>query len=533
MIVVPHIAAVCWFTLMSRSFVAANVPAGPYSWSAYQEPVSDEPFEVKQPWKQTSSPPQSSSFAEYDGANDDHESEVYPAQDYAPVKPYYTFAYGVDDPKTGHSHGHSETRDGSKVTGEYTVMEPDGVLRRVQYTADSKNGFRASVRYVRPDGETSRGQDHGYVGYHSDNNDDDDEDRSPGQHQQQQQHPSSDYESPADGDHDEPYPLPPPSPPKSLSSFDFGAFNSINNDDVGDYNDDDGGGGGGGSGGGGGPSMPFKFPSFNKVSGGVAATDTDSEDYGINDEGYKNWLDSPPTPYDDESPSSSPSPFGLPPSSSSFGLSPSSQSRFGVPSSQSSFNVPSPLAEASASASHNNDGPPTARPCVVRPFTGYPTGSTWKPPSYEMARSREGHFKGYGISSASPPLNDPESHAKGPDDEDDDAAVNDEHNAAPFGSLSTRDGDGPGFGVVQQHSAEDSDPDTAKMAGVQLLPSAGVQTPRPPSSSSPTPSLRSRPIVAAGPSSPAPFRRPSPTDVRLLPASTMTRIEPTIIDIGG
>lgn len=200
----------------------------------------------------------------------------------------------MDDPKKGHSHGHSETRDGSQVTGEYTVMEPDGVLRRVQYTADAENGFRASVQYVQPNGEMSDGQNHGFRNYNNDADNEDDDDRLQGQQleqeqeqqqqqyeQQQQQQQPSDYESPTDGDHDGPY-LPSTSIQNPPSSYDFGDFNSITNQEVIDYNDDDGGnsGGGGNDGGvsvddggdggvrgGGGLSMPFKFPSFNQESG--------------------------------------------------------------------------------------------------------------------------------------------------------------------------------------------------------------------------------------------------------------------------
>lgn len=203
------------------------------------------------------------------------------------AKPDYSFSYGVDNPNTGDSHGHSETRDGSTVTGEYTVMEPDGVLRRVQYTADPKNGFRASVRFVRPDGESSShehgyhggkhnhsdgqdhggGQDHGDDGHdHSDVHDHGDgQDHGDGEdHGDGQDHGSgygrpsylssppfqlSDYESDDNG----PYAHPPP--PSSTFHFDFDGFNNNNNivndnigNDEGDYETDSG------------PSF-FKFPS--------------------------------------------------------------------------------------------------------------------------------------------------------------------------------------------------------------------------------------------------------------------------------
>lgn len=187
------------------------------------------------------------------------------------AKPQYSFAYGVENPNTGDSHGHSETRDGSTVTGEYSVMEPDGVLRRVLYTADPKNGFRASVRYVQPDGEESSVRDHGFHGGGGGGG------SSGGQ--QDGQPPSAEYES--DGD-DHPYAAGAPSPPSSSSlsslaeyesdgddhpyvpplplpqplslNFGFDKYNDNLHNDDGDY-DDDAGGGGGVS------TSAFKFPS--------------------------------------------------------------------------------------------------------------------------------------------------------------------------------------------------------------------------------------------------------------------------------
>lgn len=48
---------------------------------------------------------------------------------------------------------HQESRDGDAVTGQYSVMEPDGSIRVVKYTADDKNGFQVNVEYIRPGGQ--------------------------------------------------------------------------------------------------------------------------------------------------------------------------------------------------------------------------------------------------------------------------------------------------------------------------------------------------------------------------------------------
>lgn len=63
------------------------------------------------------------------------------------AKPDYKYAYGVEDPHTGNQQTHQESRDGDAVSGEYSVVQPDGVVRTVKYIADSINGFRASVYY--------------------------------------------------------------------------------------------------------------------------------------------------------------------------------------------------------------------------------------------------------------------------------------------------------------------------------------------------------------------------------------------------
>ncbi|XP_017781386.1 PREDICTED: larval cuticle protein A2B-like [Nicrophorus vespilloides] len=59
--------------------------------------------------------------------------------------PKYAFSYGVKDPVTGDSKEQQETRDGDVVHGSYSLVEPDGSKRIVEYTADDVNGFNAVV----------------------------------------------------------------------------------------------------------------------------------------------------------------------------------------------------------------------------------------------------------------------------------------------------------------------------------------------------------------------------------------------------
>ena len=65
--------------------------------------------------------------------------------------PQYAFDYSVQDPHTGDVKSQWETRDGDTVRGQYSVVEPDGTLRTVQYTADGTKGFRAVVKKIIPD----------------------------------------------------------------------------------------------------------------------------------------------------------------------------------------------------------------------------------------------------------------------------------------------------------------------------------------------------------------------------------------------
>lgn len=59
--------------------------------------------------------------------------------------PQYSYGYSVSDSLTGDHKSASESRDGDVVRGQYSLVEPDGAVRTVTYTADSINGFNAIV----------------------------------------------------------------------------------------------------------------------------------------------------------------------------------------------------------------------------------------------------------------------------------------------------------------------------------------------------------------------------------------------------
>ncbi|XP_030373847.1 larval cuticle protein A2B-like [Scaptodrosophila lebanonensis] len=73
--------------------------------------------------------------------------------DYDP-HPQYKFGYDVQDAISGDSKSQVEERDGDVVRGEYSLIEPDGYKRIVQYTSDPHNGFNAVVNRVPVDVKT-------------------------------------------------------------------------------------------------------------------------------------------------------------------------------------------------------------------------------------------------------------------------------------------------------------------------------------------------------------------------------------------
>uniref|UniRef100_T1GFH9 Uncharacterized protein n=1 Tax=Megaselia scalaris TaxID=36166 RepID=T1GFH9_MEGSC len=64
--------------------------------------------------------------------------------------PKYSFNYGIKDPHTGDIKSQAEERDGDVVKGQYSLVEPDGSVRTVDYTADDHNGFNAIVHKSAP-----------------------------------------------------------------------------------------------------------------------------------------------------------------------------------------------------------------------------------------------------------------------------------------------------------------------------------------------------------------------------------------------
>uniref|UniRef100_W8CC91 Cuticle protein 19 n=1 Tax=Ceratitis capitata TaxID=7213 RepID=W8CC91_CERCA len=82
-------------------------------------------------------PQQSSLFSEFHANyKNQHDNE----------EPTYSYHYYIDHPESMVHLRHREERHGTRVTGEYGLLEPDGSVRSVHYTVDGDGGFRAVVR---------------------------------------------------------------------------------------------------------------------------------------------------------------------------------------------------------------------------------------------------------------------------------------------------------------------------------------------------------------------------------------------------
>ncbi|XP_078034744.1 uncharacterized protein LOC144468851 [Augochlora pura] len=136
------------------------------SYVQFQGPVEGPVYEVKVP-------------QQHDDGNQLHHGQEHDyTVDYV-AHPKYEFSYGVEDHHTGDFHNQKETRDGSSVSGEYSVKEPGGRVRIVRYRAD-KDGFHAVVH-------TSSETDH-TAGVYGGQGQAEVHDHQPAEHQEQNVH---------------------------------------------------------------------------------------------------------------------------------------------------------------------------------------------------------------------------------------------------------------------------------------------------------------------------------------------------------
>ncbi|XP_068622858.1 cuticle protein 7-like [Battus philenor] len=60
---------------------------------------------------------------------------------------HYEFQYSVQDAQSGDVKQQQEARAGDTLHGSYSLVQPDGVQRIVDYSVDKDSGFNAVVRY--------------------------------------------------------------------------------------------------------------------------------------------------------------------------------------------------------------------------------------------------------------------------------------------------------------------------------------------------------------------------------------------------
>jgi hypothetical protein len=72
------------------------------------------------------------------------QEEEQSQEDYDP-SPSYQFGFDVKDDEFTNYQNRKESREGNVIKGSYSVVDSDGFIRTVTYTADPKEGFKAEV----------------------------------------------------------------------------------------------------------------------------------------------------------------------------------------------------------------------------------------------------------------------------------------------------------------------------------------------------------------------------------------------------
>ncbi|XP_013178170.1 PREDICTED: cuticle protein 7-like [Papilio xuthus] len=88
----------------------------------------------------------SNHISRYDGHHEAVHGHGHGHIDYF-THPKYEFDYKVEDHHTGDQKSQHEHRDGGAVKGSYSLHQPDGSVRHVEYYADDHTGFHADVKY--------------------------------------------------------------------------------------------------------------------------------------------------------------------------------------------------------------------------------------------------------------------------------------------------------------------------------------------------------------------------------------------------
>ncbi|XP_028171536.1 activating signal cointegrator 1 complex subunit 2 homolog isoform X2 [Ostrinia furnacalis] len=117
----------------------ARLPYSAQSEGQYQHQYQPQPQYQAQPAPQPQ--PQPQYRPQYQPQRQQEQREP---EDYDP-HPSYQFGFDVNDDQYTNYQNRKEQRDGDVIKGSYSVVDSDGFVRTVTYTADPKEGFRAEV----------------------------------------------------------------------------------------------------------------------------------------------------------------------------------------------------------------------------------------------------------------------------------------------------------------------------------------------------------------------------------------------------
>ncbi|NP_001166682.1 cuticular protein RR-2 motif 78 precursor [Bombyx mori] len=116
----------------------ARIPYAVQSEPQYQQQAQYQP----QPQPQPQAQPQPQYRQQYQPQRAEPQQ---PQEEYDP-HPSYQFGFDVNDDQYTNYQNRKEQRDGDVIKGSYSVVDSDGFIRTVTYTADPKEGFKAEVQ---------------------------------------------------------------------------------------------------------------------------------------------------------------------------------------------------------------------------------------------------------------------------------------------------------------------------------------------------------------------------------------------------
>ncbi|CAG4997467.1 unnamed protein product [Parnassius apollo] len=70
---------------------------------------------------------------------------LYLPSEYQQQTPQYNFAYGTNDANTGNYKSQQDNYRGDNVLGQYSLLQPNGITRNVDYRANDYSAFNALV----------------------------------------------------------------------------------------------------------------------------------------------------------------------------------------------------------------------------------------------------------------------------------------------------------------------------------------------------------------------------------------------------